>query len=253
MGDRLLRRREVEELTGLSRASIYRLMRGGRFPATCQGQHYGRQVEGKRNHHLDTVPAGGGGNSRRQLATHRLCREVVRPLLHERPAADEQIGPCIGLFDTAAKQMGQCRLADCPGCIRLFHRPCLEGRSEPVAPSPGRQGRLNGGPSSGSCRSASCQVADETGNRYPNHPPAAVPGSTPRGPGRSGGPDALGPPSCARRGIVHVASSRPISSHVAPLASPERAAVRTRNLRQRFATSDVWDASTVLRAEPTSW
>ena len=32
MGDRLLRRREVEELTGLSRASIYRLMRGGRFP-----------------------------------------------------------------------------------------------------------------------------------------------------------------------------------------------------------------------------
>ena len=32
MNDRLLRRREVEELTGLSRASIYRLMRRGRFP-----------------------------------------------------------------------------------------------------------------------------------------------------------------------------------------------------------------------------
>ena len=32
MNDRLLRRREVEELTGLSRASIYRLMRSGRFP-----------------------------------------------------------------------------------------------------------------------------------------------------------------------------------------------------------------------------
>ena len=32
MKDRLLRRREVEELTGLSRASIYRLMRDGRFP-----------------------------------------------------------------------------------------------------------------------------------------------------------------------------------------------------------------------------
>ena len=33
MNDRLLRRREVEELTGLSRASIYRLKRDGRFPA----------------------------------------------------------------------------------------------------------------------------------------------------------------------------------------------------------------------------
>ena len=32
MNQRLLRRQEVEELTGLSRASIYRLMRSGRFP-----------------------------------------------------------------------------------------------------------------------------------------------------------------------------------------------------------------------------
>ena len=32
MHDRLMRRREVEELTGLSRASIYRLMGSGGFP-----------------------------------------------------------------------------------------------------------------------------------------------------------------------------------------------------------------------------
>ena len=32
MQDRLLRRREVERITGLSRASIYRLMRSGSFP-----------------------------------------------------------------------------------------------------------------------------------------------------------------------------------------------------------------------------
>ena len=32
MRDRLLRRREVEEITGLSRSSIYRLMREGQFP-----------------------------------------------------------------------------------------------------------------------------------------------------------------------------------------------------------------------------
>ena len=36
MKDRLLRRPEVEELTGLSRASIYRLMRSGRFPASVK-------------------------------------------------------------------------------------------------------------------------------------------------------------------------------------------------------------------------
>ena len=32
MCDRLLRRREVEDMTGLSRASIYRLMQQGVFP-----------------------------------------------------------------------------------------------------------------------------------------------------------------------------------------------------------------------------
>ena len=36
MKDRLLRRPEVEKLTGLSRASIYRLMRSGRFPASVK-------------------------------------------------------------------------------------------------------------------------------------------------------------------------------------------------------------------------
>ena len=32
MSARLMRRQEVEKLTGLSRASIYRLIRSGRFP-----------------------------------------------------------------------------------------------------------------------------------------------------------------------------------------------------------------------------
>ena len=32
MGDRLLRRREVERITGLSRSSIYRSMQEGAFP-----------------------------------------------------------------------------------------------------------------------------------------------------------------------------------------------------------------------------
>lgn len=33
VNDRLLRRRQVEEITGLSRSSIYRLMRKGEFPS----------------------------------------------------------------------------------------------------------------------------------------------------------------------------------------------------------------------------
>ena len=32
MGDRLLRRRDVESITGLGRSSIYRLMQEGEFP-----------------------------------------------------------------------------------------------------------------------------------------------------------------------------------------------------------------------------
>ncbi len=32
MQDRLMRRREVERITGMSRSSIYRLMRSGSFP-----------------------------------------------------------------------------------------------------------------------------------------------------------------------------------------------------------------------------
>ena len=32
MGDRLLRRREVEQITGMGRSSIYRFMQAGAFP-----------------------------------------------------------------------------------------------------------------------------------------------------------------------------------------------------------------------------
>ena len=36
MGDRLLRRREVEEITGLRRSSIYKYMKDGKFPQRVQ-------------------------------------------------------------------------------------------------------------------------------------------------------------------------------------------------------------------------
>ena len=36
MNDRLLRRKQVEEITGLSRSSVYRLMAAGEFPRPVQ-------------------------------------------------------------------------------------------------------------------------------------------------------------------------------------------------------------------------
>ena len=36
MGDRLLRRREVEEITSLGRSSIYKYMQEGKFPQRVQ-------------------------------------------------------------------------------------------------------------------------------------------------------------------------------------------------------------------------
>ena len=36
MGDRLLRRRQVEEITGITRSSIYRLMQNGDFPPSVR-------------------------------------------------------------------------------------------------------------------------------------------------------------------------------------------------------------------------
>ena len=52
--------------------------------------------------------------------------------------------------------------------------------------------------------------------------------------------------------ILHVLASKSISSQVAPLASPERAAVNTRNRRQSLDDKDAPDASTVLSAALTS-
>ena len=43
-----------------------------------------------------------------------------------------------------------------------------------------------------------------------------------------------------------------ISSHVAGLASPERAAVRAKNLKLNLADNEAWDAETVSRAIPMS-
>ena len=58
MNDRLLRRREVEKITGVSRASIYRLMRSGRFPLPVRVSDTAvRWKESDINSWIDSLPA----------------------------------------------------------------------------------------------------------------------------------------------------------------------------------------------------
>ena len=63
MNEKLLRRRDVEELTGLSRASVYRLISEGEFPRPVRVSATGRQVEGQRHRCMDSVPAVARANS----------------------------------------------------------------------------------------------------------------------------------------------------------------------------------------------
>ena len=63
MGDRLLRRREVEEITSLSRSSIYRSMQEGGLPAAGTGWACRRPVESERHHGLDGIASGGEGRA----------------------------------------------------------------------------------------------------------------------------------------------------------------------------------------------
>ena len=76
MHDRLLRRRQVEEITGMSRSSIYRLMQDGQFPRPVKVGNRRRQVEGQRHRRLGGVTA----------------RQRARP---ERPRWSE---PAIGVY-----------------------------------------------------------------------------------------------------------------------------------------------------------
>ena len=60
------------------------------------------------------------------------------------------------------------------------------------------------------------------------------------------------PPFIRSAGIVHRQASRSISSHVAPLASPDLAAVSTRNSKHAFAATPALDAAMISSAAGTS-
>ena len=129
MGDRLLRRRQVEEITGMTRSSIYRLMDSGDFPRPVRvGPAAVRWKESEitcwlesRAHSEESVPARPtqprcglhDRNPRLALLFRlplRLGGQVVRPQLHQCAAPLEEIGPGVRLFGRIAQEMGKCRL-----------------------------------------------------------------------------------------------------------------------------------------------
>ena len=179
------------------------------------------------------------------------AENVIGPLLHYLPSLLEEVRAGIGRLGTVADGMGKGGLSDGPRGIRLLHTPCLEGGPEPVD------------------RCAFCQakVAKEFRHR---HVAQWVAGLHQRGkdqiaavikqlsrfqyfqcsvnqghamlntrlhPVARYGPD----------GIVYINFVQ-----VAPLASPLLAAVNTRNLKHNRDDRDEVEASTILRATPTS-
>ena len=79
MHDRLLRRREVEKITGMSRSSIYRLMQDGDFPRPVKNRSRSRSVEGKRHHGLDRVAASGDGRNQPAQRSLDSKRRTIQP------------------------------------------------------------------------------------------------------------------------------------------------------------------------------
>ena len=171
--------------------------------------------------------------------------QVVGPLLHEYPSEVEQVGPRIGLFHAAAELVRQGRLADRPWRIRLLHCPRLEAGSHAVYGRSWRPATLSTLVSVMSESASPCLSGD--GKTRP------LPSSKARARGDVGLTaqrySMLAPAFMRSPGIVHVADSR---SHVAALASPERAAVRTRNRRHSLDAGLAFDASTVSSAAPSS-
>ena len=65
----------------------------------------------------------------RQLSAGSLCArgvKVVRPLLHEPPAAVEQVRAGVGHNRTVPEVVGQRRFRNGPGGVCLLQRPCSE-------------------------------------------------------------------------------------------------------------------------------
>ena len=120
MEDRLLRRREVEEITALSRSTIYRMVKTGQFPQPVKiGSRAVRWRLSDINAWIDSrtsmrpqmwspSPVQFGHQSRSPIRVWRRyilrsAGHVVGPLLHKVSAAFEQIRSRVGLFSRVAE------------------------------------------------------------------------------------------------------------------------------------------------------
>ena len=127
MEDRLLRRREVEEITGLSRSTIYRMLKTGQFPQSVRirsrsvrwklsdiNEWMDSKTSGRAYMWLpDPVQVGSRNQSRIRVWRRyilRLASHVVGPLLHQVSATLEQVRSRVGLFGRVAQGVGQSRL-----------------------------------------------------------------------------------------------------------------------------------------------
>ena len=71
-------------------------------------------------------------NGRCGLHFSHLASQVVHPVVHEPTAALEQVGAHVGGLDRVPDYMGQGRLDDFAGVVRLFGGPVPERRPEPM-------------------------------------------------------------------------------------------------------------------------
>ena len=167
MNDRLLRRQQVEEITGLSRSSLYRLMAAGEFPRPVAGQPRRRQVAGERRHELAEVTARGGHRVRRAakglwgqlwVATARLRADMKR-----RATAD----CCAGEITWQCDLMPPPLASACPRNSSTVCRPSEKGRRRA---SRGREPVSRQGPTVvvlyGICRTPAVQVSRDRRLRH---------------------------------------------------------------------------------------
>ena len=112
MGDKLLRRRQVEEITGMRRSSIYRLMQTGDFPPPVRvGPAAVRWRESDITGWMESLPIAEpvrpAQRSQSGPPKADLGGQEVRPLLHQRAAPLKEIGPGVRLFGRSCPGDGQ--------------------------------------------------------------------------------------------------------------------------------------------------
>ena len=187
-----------------------------------------------------------------RVPIHPAARHEIRPLLQELATPSNKVRSRIGLLHRRPHRMRQAQLHDRVRRVRAFRRPVSERSSETRAPSRVWQALSCAVPWSASCPTLGGRASSATGTRAPTRRATDPHFPAPPVPPRSEAPDAGRRPSSAPLECAIRAPSRRSLPRPPPRASPDRAAVRTRNRKHSRAASDASDASTVSSASVTS-